>query len=237
MIGLISLTALAVAMGWEKLRARVTGDVDYKRRYVNVAMWLFNTTAGTLLAVSATPWRLSGVVSYVAGFLILDFLVYAAHYIQHTVPFLWAIHEPHHSDVRVDWSTALRHHPFEWFANGVFYLAVILALGIPGPAVIVHSTMVFVWGMFNHSNVRWPGYVERWSQTIMMTLNLHLVHHSSDPENLNVNFGGILCIWDRIFGTFKSVSQYEVELLNFGVDESEAHTRPLVRPLEIWRGK
>jgi len=168
------------------------------------------------------------------AFLFLDLLSYVVHRAQHATPLLWRLHALHHSDPDVDVTTAVRHHPFEFIlASGVFWLAV-LVLGVPISAAAVHGTTVFVLAALTHCNTRWPSWLERLLRPLLITLDLHLVHHSVNQRDLNRNFGAVFSAWDRLLGTFARPSSAE---LTFGVAElTRADAcRPLAMLLTPWR--
>ena len=158
------------------------------------------------------PW-----VSFVSGFLLLDFLVYAVHRCQHAVPFLWRFHALHHSDPDVDVTTSVRHHPIEYVLAGAFYWLVMLALDIPVFVVSSHALAVFAAAAVTHGNTRLPGWLERILQPFVITLDLHLVHHSIAYDEANANFGGVLSIWDRLFGTLIKLPRSRQDRIVFGV--------------------
>ena len=116
--------------------------------------------------------------SFVAAFLLLDFLNYATHRCQHAVPFLWRFHALHHSDPDVDVTTSVRHHPIEYLIAAGFYWLAVLALDIPVFVVMSHALAVFAAAAVTHGNTRLPGWLERLLQPVVITLDLHLVHHS-----------------------------------------------------------
>jgi sterol desaturase/sphingolipid hydroxylase (fatty acid hydroxylase superfamily) len=117
-------------------------------------------------------------------------------------------------------------------ATAVFWLAVVL-FRIPLPVAAAHGTTVLVLAVATHGNVRWPPWIERMLQPAVITLDLHLVHHSIVPVEANANFGAVFSCWDRLFGTFRQAGRVDV----FGVRElprSEA-CRPLAMLLTPWR--
>src|SRR5438067_7751047 len=230
-IGSLLLVALA-----ELFRARRRSRFPaFRRRLGNLGIWLFNVVlAGIFFAAPATfrpqieaafhvslpAWPIGDAgVGFVLGFLLLDLLQYAMHRCQHAIPFLWRLHALHHSDPDVDVTTSVRHHPIEYLiAAGVYWVAV-LALGIPAIVVTSHAVTVFAAASVTHGNTRLPEWLERWLQPVFITLDLHLVHHSLSPAEANANFGGVLSVWDRLFGTYTRLPRAEQERLVFGVRE------------------
>lgn len=151
------------------------------------------------------------------AFLLLDFLNYATHRCQHALPFLWRFHALHHSDPDVDVTTSVRHHPIEYLMAAGFYWAAVLALGIPGMIVMFHALAVFAAAAVTHGNTRLPQRLERLLQPVVITLDLHLVHHSISPDEANVNFGAVFSFWDRFFGTYLRLPRARQDRLVFGV--------------------
>jgi sterol desaturase/sphingolipid hydroxylase (fatty acid hydroxylase superfamily) len=113
-----------------------------------------------------------------AAFLLLDFLHYAAHRCQHAVPFLWRFHALHHSDPDVDVTTSVRHHPIEYLMAAGFYWVSVLAFDIPIAVVTIQAMAVFGAASVTHGNMRLPEWLERVLQPVVISLDLHLVHHS-----------------------------------------------------------
>jgi sterol desaturase/sphingolipid hydroxylase (fatty acid hydroxylase superfamily) len=232
LIPAISVGSLAAVALWEIWRRRRKRKFPAaKRRAGNISFWLFNTTVAALVFTPPdqirSPWSLTPLPSLVAGFLLLDLMIYAVHRTYHAVPLLWRLHALHHSDPDVDWSTAVRHHPIEYVSAGAVYWLAILAIGIPGPVVAFHALCVFVAAVATHGNVHWPAWLERALQPIVITLDAHLVHHSADAAEANANFGAVLSMWDRVFGTYRRPSHEPV----FGV--RELAPRDACKPTEM----
>jgi len=230
-IGSLLLVALA-----ELFRARRRSRFPaFRRRLGNVGIWLFNVVlAGIFFTAPATfrpqieaafhvslpAWPIGhAAVGFVIGFLLLDLLQYAVHRCQHAIPFLWRLHALHHSDPDVDVTTAVRHHPIEYLIASAIYWLVVLALDIPVIIVLSHGLTVFAAAAVTHGNIRLPGWLERSLQPVVITLDLHLIHHSIAYEEANSNFGAVLSIWDRIFGTLAPPSRARQDALTFGVRE------------------
>jgi sterol desaturase/sphingolipid hydroxylase (fatty acid hydroxylase superfamily) len=142
-------------------------------------------------------------VAFLLGFLILDLVIYAQHVVFHHVPWLWRLHRMHHADLDIDVSTGLRFHPFEILISLAIKIAVVIAFGIPPVAVFVFEVMLNATSLFNHSNVRMPPAVDRVVRLLLVTPDMHRVHHSVDRAEHNSNFGFNLPWWDRLFGTYR----------------------------------
>lgn len=204
-----------------------------RRRFGNLGIWLLNIVLVGFIFAPTDAFRprleaVSGLalpswpianrwLSFIAVFLLLDFLVYAVHRCQHAVPFLWRFHALHHSDPEVDVTTAVRHHPVEYVLAGGFYWLVILALDVPPALVSAHALTLFATAALTHGNIRLPGWLERVLQPIIITLDLHRVHHSIAADEANANFGGVLSVWDRLFGTYLQLPRGQLDQIVFGV--------------------
>jgi sterol desaturase/sphingolipid hydroxylase (fatty acid hydroxylase superfamily) len=162
-------------------------------------------------------------MSLMAGFLLLDLIRYLVHRCEHAVPLFWRFHALHHSDPDVDVTTSVRHHPIEYLVASAVYWLAVLVLDIPVVVVLSHGLAVFGTASIQHGNIRLPGWLERWLQPVLMTTDLHRVHHSVVPQEANANYGAVLTVWDRFFGTLVSLTPAQHERVVFGV-------RDLTRP-------
>ncbi len=143
-------------------------------------------------------------VAALIGFLALDLAIYVQHVVFHKVPVLWRLHRMHHADLDIDVTTGVRFHPFEILISLLIKIAVILALGIPVVAVILFEVVLNVTSMFNHSNVSMPAWLDRALRFIVVTPDMHRVHHSILRRETDSNFGFNLPWWDRLFGTYRA---------------------------------
>jgi sterol desaturase/sphingolipid hydroxylase (fatty acid hydroxylase superfamily) len=142
-------------------------------------------------------------VAAVAGFLILDLVIYLQHVAFHRVPWLWRLHRMHHADLDIDVSTGLRFHPFEILISLAIKIAAVIAFGIPPVAVIVFEVVLNATSQFNHANVRMPAWLDRMVRMVVVTPDMHRVHHSIERAEHDSNFGFNLPWWDRLFGTYR----------------------------------
>ena len=162
-----------------------------------------------LLAESRTWGLLNNVslaypVSVAAGVVLLDLAIYLQHLLFHAVPALWRLHRMHHADLDFDVTTGARFHPLEILLSMVIKLGVIAALGPPAVAVLLFEIVLNATSMFNHANVDIPIAVDRWLRWLLVTPDMHRVHHSVTPRETNSNFGFNLPWWDRLFGTYRA---------------------------------
>jgi sterol desaturase/sphingolipid hydroxylase (fatty acid hydroxylase superfamily) len=130
---------------------------------------------------------------------------------------LWRIHRVHHSDRACDATTALRFHPFEALAGMVWQVALVAALGAPAASVLVYEMLALSVGLFSHANVRLSPRIDAWLGWIVVTPDMHRVHHSTDAREANRNFGVVLACWDRALATFTGMPVHG-DAMTFGVD-------------------
>ncbi|HXD44043.1 MAG TPA: sterol desaturase family protein [Pseudolabrys sp.] len=153
-----------------------------------------------LLPLLGVPLWPAAAVSVVA----LDLVVWAQHYVFHRVPLLWRLHRVHHADIDIDVTTGLRFHPLEILLSLVIKIAAVIALGAPAGAVVVFEVLLNATSMFNHSNVALPAWAEPAARWIIVTPQMHEVHHSVERGETDSNFGFNLPWWDRLFGTYRA---------------------------------
>jgi sterol desaturase/sphingolipid hydroxylase (fatty acid hydroxylase superfamily) len=151
-----------------------------------------------LLNYFKLPFALAVVLSVVA----MDFIIYLQHVLVHAVPTLWRLHRVHHADLDYDVTTGARFHPIEIIISMLIKFATIVVLGPPMVAVVIFEVVLNAMAMFNHGNVRLPLGLDRVLRFIVVTPDMHRVHHSVEDNEANSNFGFNLSIWDRIFGTY-----------------------------------
>lgn len=141
------------------------------------------------------------VLEIVAAVLLLDLAIWAQHVAFHKVPLFWRLHRVHHADMDIDVTTGLRFHPVEIILSMVFKFAVIALLGPAAVAVLLFEVVLNGAAMFNHANLRLPGWLDRLLRRIIVTPDFHRVHHSVIPSETDSNYGFNLTLWDRLFGT------------------------------------
>ncbi|PXW66432.1 sterol desaturase/sphingolipid hydroxylase (fatty acid hydroxylase superfamily) [Loktanella sp. PT4BL] len=141
-------------------------------------------------------------VAVVVSMLLLDLAIYLQHVMFHAVPGLWRLHRMHHADLDFDATTGLRFHPVEILISMGIKLAVVAALGPPAIAVLLFEVILNATALFNHANINLPRPVDRILRWIVVTPDMHRVHHSIDPRETNSNFGFNLPWWDRLLGTY-----------------------------------
>lgn len=166
---------------------------------VGVAIWADGRGLG-LFAYLAWPAWLEVLVALV----VLDFAIWAQHLVFHKVPVLWRIHRVHHVDRDIDVTTAVRFHPVEIALSMLIKFAVVIALGAPAIAVFAFEVILNGLAMFNHANVSMPGPLDRLLRLVIVTPDMHRVHHSVRRPETDSNYGFNLSVWDRLFGTYRA---------------------------------
>lgn len=148
---------------------------------------------------------------------ILDLAIYLQHVMVHAVPLLWRFHRMHHADLDFDVTTGARFHPVEIVLSMLIKFAVIIALGPPAIAVFAFEVILNATAMFNHSNVRIAAAVDRVLRLVVVTPDMHRVHHSIEDDETNSNFGFNLPWWDRLFGTYRDQPRAGHEGMTIGI--------------------
>jgi sterol desaturase/sphingolipid hydroxylase (fatty acid hydroxylase superfamily) len=149
----------------------------------------------------------------------LDLAIFLQHVLFHAVPVLWRLHRMHHADLDVDVTTGARFHPIEMLASMAIKLATIAALGAPAVAVLAFEVLLNATSMFNHGNIRLSGGVDRLLRWIVVTPDMHRVHHSVVPRETNSNFGFNMPWWDRLFGTYRAEPAAGHEAMTIGIGQ------------------
>src|SRR6516164_7858693 len=187
---------------------------------------LFPTTAVGLALIAGAQGlglfnmvQLPAWIGVVASVILLDLAIYFQHVLFRAVPTLWRLHRMHHADLDIDVSTGLRFHPIEILLSMVIKLAVVVALGAPATAVLMFELLLNTTSMFNHSNVRIPERFDAALRWLVVTPDMHRVHHSSLSRETNSNFGFSLPWWDRLFGTYRAQPAAGHEAMTIGIEQ------------------
>lgn len=168
--------------------------------------------------LSATAW--SPTVRIVLGVVLLDFSVgYLSHRTLHMSSFLWRFHRIHHCDDFVDVTTTYRTHPVETVWRFLFSVVPVWLVGIPAQAVLIQRLLQSTFGIIEHSNVRLPRSVDRILSVVLVTPNLHKVHHSRLLAETNSNYANVLTLWDRLLGSF-TPSEHAYTVV-YGLDDAD----------------
>ena len=163
----------------------------------------FLTQASKINAYGILPrLQLSRWLGIIVAFVLLDLWMYFWHRANHRVPWLWLIHRAHHNDVQMDSTTALRFHPLEIAISSLLNLGVIAFFGMEMDRLIVYSLVFQPAIFFHHSNVALPQAWDQRLRCLIITPDMHRVHHSIEPDETNSNYGSVFSFWDRMFATY-----------------------------------
>ncbi|MFY9241248.1 MAG: sterol desaturase family protein [Roseovarius sp.] len=216
-IGLFALFAALEAWAPRRVRAEPRG----RRWATNWSITILNTVAlralafglpllavGAALDAEAQGWDLMNAwglplwLAVIITILIFDFAIWAQHLITHKIPLLWRFHRVHHADRDIDVSTAIRFHPVEIAASMLLKIGLVYLLGAPALGIIAFEIILNGTAMFNHANIRLPLWLDRAVRLLLVTPDMHRVHHSDRRDEHDSNYGFALSIWDRMFGTY-----------------------------------
>jgi sterol desaturase/sphingolipid hydroxylase (fatty acid hydroxylase superfamily) len=240
----LAFTAVAL---WESFRPRRSETRPTLRRWGHNGVLLVLTNAvGFLLrltpvavasAASANPYGLLSrpavplAAQMVLAFLALDLLRYFQHRVLHVVEVFWRLHQVHHSDDHYDLTTGVRFHPLEAVVTQSTYLCAIALLAPPVEAVLLFELVAVAQNFFLHANVRIPDVWERLLRRVLITPEMHRVHHSMRLDEQNTNFGFIFPVWDHLLGTYRAAPAGGHEALRFGLHEWSDQPAPTLGTL------
>ena len=237
---------------------RQLSQARWRRWYSNIGIVVLNTVAVRLLiplapvalavAAEARGWGvlnhldLPNWLAILISVIALDFVIYFQHVIFHAVPALWRLHRMHHADLDFDVTTGARFHPVESILSILLKFAAIVVIGPPAVAVVIFEVLLNGTSMFNHGNVRLPLALDRVLRWIIVTPDMHRVHHSEIPAETNSNFGFSLPYWDRLFGTYRDQPSLGHEGMTIGLDTfretGDLHLhKMLIQPLKRGAGE
>jgi sterol desaturase/sphingolipid hydroxylase (fatty acid hydroxylase superfamily) len=247
------LGVFAIVVLWEVFKPRRRQSVSRWVRWPNnlgivalntVLLRILIPTAAVGMALIAeergwgvlSHWTLPGWLAIVASVIVLDLAIYLQHVIVHAVPALWRLHRMHHADLDFDVTTGARFHPIEILLSMAIKLAVVAALGPPAVAVLTFEVVLNATSMFNHGNVLIPPRFDRVLRWVVVTPDMHRVHHSIIPRETNSNFGFNLPWWDRLLGTYRAQPADGHEGMKIGIAQFRTPRdlwldRMLVQPL------
>jgi sterol desaturase/sphingolipid hydroxylase (fatty acid hydroxylase superfamily) len=248
------LLVLTAMMAWEIVAKRRSQVVSRSQRWPgNVLLVIIDTAIVRLVfplaAVGAAVYAqdlglgvfnavtLPGWVVLILSILALDLAIYGQHRIFHAVPWLWRIHRVHHADQEFDVTTALRFHPLEILLSMTIKIAVVMMLGAPPIAVIVFEILLNATAMFNHGNVQLSAKTDRYLRVLLVTPDMHRVHHSVIRQETDSNFGFNLTWWDRLFGTYRNQPEHghlgmTIGLEDYRTEQDQQLGRMLVQPFQ-----
>ena len=180
---------------------------------------------GVALAAEARGWGLFNAVgapiwlAVPLSVVLLDLAIYLQHVMVHAVPALWRLHRMHHADLDFDVTTGARFHPIEILLSMLIKIALVAALGPPAVAVLIFEVLLNASSMFNHGNLAIPRQVDRVLRWLVVTPDMHRVHHSVVVAETNSNFGFTLPWWDRLFGTYRAQPAAGHAAMTIGIEQ------------------
>jgi sterol desaturase/sphingolipid hydroxylase (fatty acid hydroxylase superfamily) len=221
---------------WELLSPRRRQVIGRRRRWPsNLGVVVLDTllvrlsfpvaAIGAALLAEAHDWgffraaELPVWPAVIASVILLDFALYLQHVLFHAVPVLWRLHRLHHADLEFDVTTGARFHPIEILLSMTIKLGVVAALGTPAVAVLIFEVLLNATSLFNHGNIRLHERFDRVLRWLIVTPDMHRVHHSTVPPETNSNFGFNLPWWDRLFGTYRPLPQAGHEGMIIGIEQ------------------
>jgi len=234
-LGIFALVFVSM-LAWELLEPRRDLTVPRKLRWVNnlglfvlnsmVLRLLFPAAAvGLALSVADIGWGLFNLLDLpfwfevAAAVLLLDLAIYLQHRLMHRVPLLWRLHRVHHADLDIDLTTGSRFHTIEIIVSMLIKWGVILLLGPALVAVLIFEVLLNGMAIFNHANVSLPPAVEKVVRYLLVTPDMHRVHHSTVKRETDSNYGFNLSIWDRVFGTYIDQPEMGHDRMTIGISE------------------
>jgi len=228
------IAILVLMMSWEYIAPRRQLRFPRMQRWPTnfalsiLGMLLIRFTVGGiayLAALSAmesefgllNQFMLPSWLSILLTLLILDLAIYGQHIVSHRWPWLWRLHKVHHTDLEFDVSTGIRFHPIEILLSMGYKVIVIYFLGANPVAVIAFEVILSSTALFNHGNVFIPLKIDWWLRLVIVTPDMHRVHHSTIPRETDSNFGFSISIWDRLFGTYIAQPSLGHEKIEIGL--------------------
>lgn len=180
---------------------------------VKASRWTSDNQFGLLYLVRLPLW-----LHTLLALLMLDFIgAWLIHWVQHKIAWLWQFHKIHHIDTHIDATTALRHHPVESLLRVIALLVAIVTMGIPFWMVMLYQSLSVLLSQFNHANIHLPQWLDNALSWIIVSPDMHKVHHSRYQPETDANYANIFSIWDRLLGTFVKVP--DTLAIQYGLDE------------------
>ncbi len=230
---LVILTTVAF---WEYIAPRraLTND-KWQRWFANLSLVIIDSTVvrfllpvlpvSMALLVQEQGWGILNIIDLpewikiALAVVILDFVVYLQHMIFHYLPVFWRFHRMHHTDLDMDVTTGNRFHPIEIVLSVGIKLATVILIGPPVVAVVIFEIVLNATSQFNHGNILIPKSVDRWLRLVVVTPDMHRVHHSVIPRETDSNFGFCLPWWDHLCNTYKPQPEQGHLEMNIGLKE------------------
>jgi sterol desaturase/sphingolipid hydroxylase (fatty acid hydroxylase superfamily) len=253
--GAIVPLLLGVAF-WEVLVPEHEDSPPFARRWIsNYSLMAFSVALNTLLAPGLAfltnlvlarsplrwaPGELGFWLHFAYALLVLDLFTYAVHRLFHAVPALWRLHALHHSDVALDVSSTVRHHPAEAVVTALVIGVGGAVLGCSAIEVVAYGVVENVIQLLGHADISLPRFIERSTRAIVVTPQFHRIHHSSLRPETDSNYGQVFAFWDRLFGSFSGFADAGRGVVEFGLRDFRDPTaqrldQVLLLPLRVRR--
>jgi sterol desaturase/sphingolipid hydroxylase (fatty acid hydroxylase superfamily) len=165
-------------------------------------------------------------LTIILSLFMLDLLIYSQHVVMHRVPILWRLHRMHHTEISLDVTSALRFHPIEIIISMLIKMTFVLFMGVPVLAVIIFEVLLNGFALFNHSNLKLPAHLDKQLRKVIVTPEVHWIHHSQIVKETNSNYGFNLIIWDKMFSTYRALPSLDYTQMQQGLKEFGL-TKPL----------
>lgn len=229
-------TVTVIATAWlEVFFPRRSLDVPRWRRWIsNLPLGAFNILIFTLaiplgafaaaLLAEEHGWgalRLASWPDWLAvpfGILALDLFGYVIHRVLHRVPALWRLHHVHHSDIAIDFTTTVRHHPAEALLTVIAVFGFTVVAGVSPESVVLYQVAATVVDFASHGNMRVPQRLDGWIRFVVVTPDMHVVHHSARKRETDSNYGTVFSFWDRLFGSYVAKPAEDVTAMTIGLE-------------------
>lgn len=180
---------------------------------VKASLWTSAHRFGLLYLTALPLWLLT-----ILALLMLDFIgAWLIHWVQHKTGWMWQFHKIHHIDTQIDATTALRHHPVESLFRVIALFIAIITMGVPFWMVMFYQSLSAFMSQFNHANIHLPKWLDNTLSWVVVSPDMHKVHHSHYQPQTDANYANIFSIWDRLFGTFVKVP--DTLAIRYGLDE------------------
>jgi len=232
---LVFFGLLPLLLGLERLIPRRPGPMHRKQRWPAN----FSLTGASILSLGIMPVSLVGsaafahahgwgLLNWVAlpvpaviavSLLIRGFISFFTHYLMHKIPLLWRIHRVHHLDTEMDVTTTVRVHPLEFFVGALPGIPFVIAFGLERWVLVFYETLDVVITLWTHSNVRLPPLINGLFRYLVVTPDVHRIHHSAWQPETDSNFGAVFPIWDLVFGTYRAEPRDGHERMRIGLNE------------------
>ena len=246
-LGLFGLFALL-----ERISPKKTPEYSVSSRWLtNFSITILNTlllralaialpflAVGAAIDANKMGWGLFNILNwpvFLEAFiciLLFDFIIWLQHVITHKIPFLWRLHRVHHADVDFDVSTAIRFHPIEIALSMILKIGIVYVLGPVAWAILIFEILLNGSALFNHANLGIPVRLDHWLRYLIVTPDMHRIHHSVKREEHDSNYGFALSIWDRVFGTYSELEQPEKDGIVVGLEWQDQ--RPTKLGWSLW---